>query len=836
MNLENLLTAMKSLTLDHCPSCGGKANRLRMLTELGFPVKPFEVLTTEQVNEIAQTGHIPSPLLEAINRLHGCNTLGVAVRSSAVGEDGKLSWAGQFTTRLFVKPNELTSAITECIDAGTQESVRQYAALHVVPVPELALVVQEMVDARVAGVLFTKDPRGQSNGDIVIEVVTGTAEQLVSGRQEPHRYYIDEQTGAIVREDGATVPALTSTEIEKLANMGRRLREAFGTDQDVEWAIEQGTEALFINQARDITNHRSVTIQPIVHESVIGEFHDVLILERQRLGTLGCELLPDVLSNQNIEELITDHPSVLAFNLFTLFFAHGEGAIAQGRNDIGYCIGRELETGFFHLVAGRPRCSIIHDAFTYRIKGVPLNDYCRIVNHYLERIGEDPKLANYPEVILYQQNPSRKFLVELFGSQRGQQYFSAYQNFFAGIQVLEDAFADKLKPESARWIRTLQGLQGLSKGTSLAALCSRFNTICEIMRNEACPHFVKVARLGFFAYARLRNLLLELVGEESESYLAKLSSGIPRELNPNLEFVTQLYALKEGNIPLSEVVERYGHLSQHELEISVPRYRDQPALLQQLAGKIASNPEIGWMQNQQESRELQHELVRDAGNRRQELEREIKMTRTYLPLREVIKFEYLKGYDALRQLLCLMAHILDCDPELLFWLHPREIGGLPESDSKVSLQIAAMRREQHRLFGEIHVPAVFSEDHLERIGAIPDQLGSKILEGIGVTDVVSEGTVVVVEDLNDQATIARLHPGAVLVTATTDPAWSPVLSIVGSRGGLVTEIGGLLAHGAIYAREMGIAAVLNVPFAARILKTGMRVRVDSKKGTVTILS
>ena len=111
-----------------------------------------------------------------------------------------------------------------------------------------------------------------------------------------------------------------------------------------------------------------------------------------------------------------------------------------------------------------------------------------------------------------------------------------------------------------------------------------------------------------------------------------------------------------------------------------------------------------------------------------------------------------------------------------------------------------------------------------------------ILKGIGVTNIVTEGDVVVVRSSDDLEAISHLKKGSILVTETTNPAWSTLLSIVGSKGGLVTEIGGMLAHGAIYAREVGMAAVLNIPQATHILKTGMRVRVNGAQGYVEIMN
>jgi len=150
------------------------------------------------------------------------------------------------------------------------------------------------------------------------------------------------------------------------------------------------------------------------------------------------------------------------------------------------------------------------------------------------------------------------------------------------------------------------------------------------------------------------------------------------------------------------------------------------------------------------------------------------------------------------------------------------------------LQNLQQLRVLHR---DVYVPPVSFVSELSHIGTTKALIhATNVLKGIGVTSASTMGEVVVVKSLADQETVKLLKPGSILVTEQTDPAWAPALAIVGAKGGLITEVGGLLAHGAIYAREIGFAAVLNVPMATHLLKTGMRVRVDGASGKITIVS
>ena len=151
-----------------------------------------------------------------------------------------------------------------------------------------------------------------------------------------------------------------------------------------------------------------------------------------------------------------------------------------------------------------------------------------------------------------------------------------------------------------------------------------------------------------------------------------------------------------------------------------------------------------------------------------------------------------------------------------------------------ALKIVTQRRERYERELEMEVPQVMFVDQLSEIGLVDIPESTSELHGIGVTSFVIEGPAVVVRDPNDQQAFEQMIDGCVLVAHTTDPTWAPIIGAVGN-GGLITEVGGPLAHGAITSRELGIAAVLNVKHATKIIKTGQRVRVDGPAGKVYIL-
>lgn len=812
---------------------GGKGRRLALLMAAGHPVQPAAVITPDEVVQIVASGQVPPAITDFIIDHLDFGQCGLAVRSSAVGEDGKdFAFAGMYDTVLGVRLENLEQAILECARGGDNQTSTAYQDQTGAQAGGLALVVQEMVNAKISGVLFTQDPTGHDNC-MVVEAIEGLGEDLVSGQREPRRYRIDD-TGQILSVDGAETPVLTEQQLIELVQEGVALRERFDAEQDIEWAFSQ-IDRLWINQSRDITAIESNNNTEDLRVHVINETCSALEAEQTRLRRLGLNVSGDVLSDQNIAEILTFHPCMMAYGLFCYEFAHGQGGIRTGRNLMGYDIGEELNTGFQWLVGGQPRCSIVHDALTYRIQGITLQDYSRLVQYYLDRIADDPRLANYPEVHLYEQNPSLGLLTDLFGRQQAASVAQAYQEFFSGIRQAEATTAKACQDDFIpRWDDQITRMELEQLEPGLGPLVHRYRILADGLRNSACQMFVRVARLGFFVYARLDRMLQKMCGDQAQSYLTTVTSGTPLELNPNLQLNRELVRLREGETSPEAVLRHFGHLGMHELEISVPRYQDDPAPLLQMAEHAHFDP-AELEQGQARYQQARDELLGMAGDQRDELTQEIRVARTYLPMRELVKFQYLRAYALMRQACVSMEQELGWEPGLIFHLLPEEVFTIHRDSGRLHV-IATTRQAQHQAHRSLYVPTVISSDRLDEIGQVPDEDTSSILHGIGATSEVREGRVVVVKSLDDVEAVAQLQSGCVLVTKTTDPGWVSVLGAIGNTGALVTEVGGALAHGAVYAREVHMAAVLNVPRATERLQTGMLVRVNGAQNIVEILS
>ena len=211
---------------------GGKANGLYRLIKLGFAVPPgFVVLDVE-------SGVLPPDLVQHYEALGGGL---VAVRSSALDEDGSdASFAGQYETVLNVEGvAALQQAVLQCVDSLLSHRAASYRGAAAGAV-KMCVVVQRMVNARTAGVLFTADPVSARRDRLVIDAVRGLGETLVSGEATPDHYELDLENNIVVRDlVDAAAAILLDADILRLAQQARDAAARFGEPLDTEWAIDE---------------------------------------------------------------------------------------------------------------------------------------------------------------------------------------------------------------------------------------------------------------------------------------------------------------------------------------------------------------------------------------------------------------------------------------------------------------------------------------------------------------------------------------------------------------------------------------------------------------------
>lgn len=303
-----------------------------------------------------------------------------------------------------------------------------------------------------------------------------------------------------------------------------------------------------------------------------------------------------------------------------------------------------------------------------------------------------------------------------------------------------------------------------------------------------------------------------------------------------------LWSVSRGTLTIEEFLRRHGYHGPGEGEVATRVWREDPAPLVRLLEQYAAKPD----------EERPGALAADHARHRAAAERQLLVTagplgrvrarlvlrlaRRFIPLRGTGKVSYLQGLDVLRATArrigaLLVADGLLDDPEDVFYLTSDELAdpGLPARGAALRALVAERRALRTR-YQSLDVPTAWT-GRPEPVAGIgdPPPAATDRLEGVGACAGVAEGRAVVVLDPSS----AEIEEGDVLVAHTTDPAW---VSLMFLAGALVVDIGGLMSHAAVVARELGIPCVMNTGNGTSALRTGDRVVVDGTSGTVTVIT
>jgi phosphoenolpyruvate synthase/pyruvate phosphate dikinase len=226
---------------------GGKALSLNRLVWAGFNVPDGFVITTSSSSTMIEA--LEKEILEYYASL---NTPSMAVRSSAVAEDGKSdAWAGQFDTFLDVPRENLIEKIKGCWASAGSERARSYAEQKNISSGKVAVIVQQMISGDVSGVAFSAHPVTNNHEQLVIEAAKGLGDKLVSGTVTPDTYVLDKKSGQVTEEHLGQNRILNNQQLQNLARTVKKIEGVYGFPVDVEWTYT-GDE-LYILQSRPIT-------------------------------------------------------------------------------------------------------------------------------------------------------------------------------------------------------------------------------------------------------------------------------------------------------------------------------------------------------------------------------------------------------------------------------------------------------------------------------------------------------------------------------------------------------------------------------------------------------
>lgn len=311
-----------------------------------------------------------------------------------------------------------------------------------------------------------------------------------------------------------------------------------------------------------------------------------------------------------------------------------------------------------------------------------------------------------------------------------------------------------------------------------------------------------------------------------------------------LDDLAELAGGPEARDAIEAYLDRYGMRCVGEIDITRPRWRERPTtLVPVILGYVGRfDPGAGrarFERGRQEAWAKEQEVLErlrampDGEHKADEAKRMIDRVRTFMGYREYPKYGLVSRYDVYKQALLaeaerlVQAQVL-ADRDDIFFLTFPELGDVVRT-SDVDDQLIAERKEAYRSYGVLTPPRVLTSDGEVVAGSYRrDGLPAGALVGLPISSGTVEGRARVIVDLAD----ADLEAGDILVTAFTDPSWAPLFV---AAAGLVTEVGGLMSHGAVVAREYGLPTVVGVEGATRRIRDGQRIRVHGTDGYVEIL-
>lgn len=816
--------------LEDEPSIGGLVDRLsRLDADDRDAIRALSAELRGAVEAMALPDGLASAVTAALTRLGDGGRAAVAVRSSATAEDlPTASFAGQQDTYLnVVGPEAVLRHISRCWASLFTERAVVYRRQHGIDdrAVHMAVVVQEMVFPQASGVLFTADPVTGNRRVATVEAGFGLGEALVSGLVNPDVFTV--RHGDVVAKEIATkeravralpgggvrevalaaqrqgLPSLTDAQAVRLVRLGRRIEAHFGRPQDIEWCLVD--DDFQIVQSRPIT-----TLFP-APEADDTDNHVYLSVGHQQMMTDPLKPL-----GLSVWQLTAMAPmQVAGGRLFVdatrrLASPTSRAALLDiiGRGDplTRDALESLLDRGDFVPslpdpgAGGRP---------TVRASGSTANaPDPAVVTELIER--SRASVAALERELRTRSGPAVfDFLLEAFEEhKRVLSDPSSLQAIMAGMEAawwLDDQLREWLGEKNAADTLTLSAPGNVTSEMGLALL-----DVADAIR--PWPEVV-----AFLQDAEDDGFLDEL---------AKVEGGA------------------QARDAVAGYLDRYGMRCVGEIDITRTRWREHPttlvpALLDHVRnsapGAAGRRFEEGRQRAQHKEQDVLSRLraLPDGDRKADETKRMIDRVRAFAGYREYPKYGIVSRYFLYKQALSAEAERLVRagvlrEKEDSFFLTFQELHAAARSH-RVDGRLIAERKDAFRSYEALTPPRVLTSDGEAVTGAYRrDDVPPGALLGLGVSAGTVEGRARVVLDLAQ----AGLEPGDILVTAFTDPSWSPLF--VGIAG-LVTDVGGRMTHGAVIAREYGLPAVVGVQQATRLIRDGQRIRVHGTDGYVELL-
>jgi phosphoenolpyruvate synthase/pyruvate phosphate dikinase len=808
-------TAAFRRVLQDAPSIDDGLDRLAHLKpEDRDAVRAVSALIRASIEALVIPEDVASEILRSLARL-GVQ-VAFAVRSSATAEDSPTaSFAGQHDSYLnVVGPAAILQHVIRCWASLFSERAVTYRLRNGFEHRkiEMAVVVQQMVVPRVAGILFTADPVTSNRKVASVEASVGLGEALVSGlvNADTFKVHDGKVVARAVTPARQAQPALTDAQVVRLVQLGRRIEAHFGLPQDIEWCLDDGD--FWIVQSRPIT-----TLFPVPEAAdgdnhvYVSVGHGQMMTEAMRpLGVSVWQLTAMAPMHEAGGRLFVDVTTRLASPA-----TRGGLLEVMGRGDplIADALRKIVERGDFLPSLPDQSPAITGGSSVPGVASAEIDTDPAIVTELIER--SQVSIAALKRDIQTKRGPALfDFLLEAFEEHKrvlGDPL--SHQAIMAGMQAtwwLSEQLEEWLGEKDAADTLTLSAPGNVTSEMGLALL-----DVADVIRPQ--PRVV-----GFLHQ-------VEDEGYEDGAFLDELA---------------KLPGGREAQAAIRAYLEKYGMRCVGEIDITRPRWSERPTTLVRLIldnvrnftpGEATRRLEHGRQAARSKEDEL---LVRlralpDGEQKAEEAKRMIDRVRTFSGYREYPKYGIVSRYFVYKQALLQEAERLVAanvlrNQEDIFYLTFHELRDVVDT-RRVDEQLIRRRRDAFRRDQSLTPPRVLTSDGEVIAGSYRrDDVPAGALTGVPVSAGTIEGRARVIKDIGH----ADIEAGDILVTTYTDPSWTPLFLAI---NGLVTEVGGLMTHGAVIAREYGLPAVVGVEHATDLIRDGQRIRVHGTDGYVEIL-
>lgn len=801
-----------------------------------------------EIRRIIEGIAIPQDMIEEIirhlSRLDKKNAY--AVRSSATAEDlPTASFAGQQDTYLNIIGKEaILQHISRCwasLFTGRAVIYRLQNGFDHRKV-YLSVVVQQMIFPQAAGILFTADPVTANRKLLSIDASFGLGEAMVSGLVNADNYKVcngrvtdkrisTKKLAIYPLKNGGTKEqeiesekqnrqALTDEQILQLERIGRKIEDHFGCPQDIEWCLVDDT--FYIVQSRPITTLYPIPAAPPASPWRPMEANDP---ENHVYVSVGHQqMMTDPMKPLGLSFWLLTTPASMRTAAGRLFVdVTNMLTSAAGRKTIIDVLGKSdplikdalttiIERGDFI----KPLPDDKNEAGNGKSnKGVPPRNY-QTLDDYDPTIVSELIRNSQTSIAALKQNIQTKSGSDLFDFilediQQLKKIMSDPQSF--GMIMTGMNASSWIKEKMNEWLGEKNAADSLSQSAP--------NNITSEMGLELL-NVADVIR----PYPEVIAYLQQVKEDNFLDQLGKLDGG------------------KETQDAIHAYLNKYGMRCAGEIDITKTRWAEKPAILVPMILNNIKNfePDASnrrFEQGRQEALKKEQELLDrlkqlpDGEQKARETKRMIGLVRNFAGYREYPKYHMISRYFVYKQALLkeagklVQASVIH-EKEDIYYLTFEELHEVVRTN-KLDYQIIGKRKDEYKSYQKLTPPRVITSDGEIIVGAYKrENLPAEAIAGLPVSSGVIEGRARVILNMED----ADLEDGDILVTTFTDPSWTPLFV---SIKGLVTEVGGLMTHGAVIAREYGLPAVVGVENAMRLIRDGQRIRVHGTEGYVEIL-